>query len=132
MNPLTVLIIDDSEIIREKLVSQLSRIPNVSVAGQAGTVADAVRAFNNSSPHVVVLDMQLGDGKGFDVLKEIKRRHGNTTVVMFTNCPALEFRKQSLESGADLFLEKGQGFTVLSDFLSWLARERNRTAQAGM
>ncbi|GJQ20294.1 MAG: hypothetical protein HBSIN02_06490 [Bacteroidia bacterium] len=126
---LSVLIVDDSELIREKLAGQLRTIPEFSEADQAGTVMEALRRVNDRVPQVVVLDIKLADGTGFEVLKEIRRQGMETAVVMYTNLPASGYRRFCLEAGADLFLEKAQGFTLLMDVLRWLAREKHKSTQ---
>lgn len=71
MKSLRVLIVDDEPLIRLGIRKDLSGMPSVEVVGECGCVADAVAAIRSDRPDLVLLDVQLPDGKGFDVVREI-------------------------------------------------------------
>ncbi len=62
-----VLIVDDHELFRAGVRSQLE--PGVEIAGEAATVADAVRMIEELGPDVVLLDVHMPDGGGVEVLR---------------------------------------------------------------
>jgi two-component system, LytTR family, response regulator len=68
---LRVLIADDEPLIRLGIRRALEAMPEVAVAGECGTVADAVAAVERESPDVVVLDVQMPGGTGLDVVRAL-------------------------------------------------------------
>jgi two-component system LytT family response regulator len=71
MNPLRLLIVDDEPLIRTGIRSDLAGVPFVHVAGESGCVAEAVEAIRSGNFDLVLLDVQMPDGSGFDVVREI-------------------------------------------------------------
>lgn len=66
-----LLIVDDEPRIRSGIRRDVESIPEVIVAGECGSVAEATRAIRSSHIDLVLLDVQLPDGTGFDVVREI-------------------------------------------------------------
>jgi two-component system, LytTR family, response regulator len=67
---LRVVIIDDEDHIRDSLAKLLARhCPQVAVAGTANSVESGARAIREFNPDLVLLDIQLNDGTGFDLLQ---------------------------------------------------------------
>jgi DNA-binding response OmpR family regulator len=71
----------------------------------AASVADALRVFGHVKPDLVVLDMQLPDGNGFDVLEHIRSR-GDVPTLFDTAATGIEDRVAALDRGADDYLLK--------------------------
>jgi len=71
MNTLRLLIVEDEPLIRAGIRKDVSGMPSVQVVGESGCVADAVEAIRSSEPDLVLLDVQLPDGTGFDVVREV-------------------------------------------------------------
>ncbi len=74
MNSLRLLIVDDEPLIRVGIRNDLSAMDSVHVAGECGSVAEAVDAIRSSQFDLVLLDIQMPDGTGFDVIREIGAR----------------------------------------------------------
>jgi two-component system OmpR family response regulator len=105
-NNLNVLIVDDSPGLRLRLAEMLKPVAGLTVVGQAHSVADASRAIQELSPNLVVLDLQLGDGNGIEVLRATKQVNPSIRFVIFTNQSDLQYRQRCAELGADYFLCK--------------------------
>lgn len=120
-----ILIVDDSEIIQQRLREQLSNIPNIEILNPVSSTIEAINTFNKFNPGIVILDIQLADGLGFGVLDVIKKQNPETIVIMFTNYAQPEFRKRSLDGGADFFIDKSNGFISIYDFIRWFAHDRS-------
>lgn len=71
MNSLRLLIVDDEPLIRRGIRKDLSETPSVEVIGECECVADAVDAIQSNRPDLVLLDVQLPDGTGFDVVRQV-------------------------------------------------------------
>lgn len=75
MNMLRLAIVDDEAPARASLRAALAGIPlELEVVGEAENVAAAVELLDRERPDVVLLDIWLGDGTGFDVLDQLKDR----------------------------------------------------------
>ena len=124
-HPLKVLVVDDSPALRERLIEMLSQVTGLKVVGEAESVADAQRAIEELKPGLVVLDLQLRDGSGLEVLREAKRVQPNIKLVVFTNQPELQYRQRCADLGADYFLCKSTDAKALLAIGEVLVSESN-------
>lgn len=115
-----ILIADDSEILRIRLIDILSEIEGVEVVGQAETVDEVLKAVENLKPDVLILDIQMSDDNGITALEIIKKRENPPIVIMFTNYPYLQYRKKCLDLGADFFFYKAVEFSKLINLINKL------------
>jgi two-component system, LytTR family, response regulator len=71
---LKTVIIDDDYVSRMILREMLEKfLDNVEILGEAGSVADGIKLIEDSNPDVVLLDISLPDGTGFDLLDRLKK-----------------------------------------------------------
>jgi two-component system response regulator DevR len=70
--PIRVFLLDDHEMIRRGISDLLDAEPDISVVGQAGTAAEAMRRIPAVQPDVAILDARLPDGSGIDVCRDIR------------------------------------------------------------
>jgi len=115
-----MFIVDDSEVLRSRLVQMLSEIKGIEIVGEAGFVRDAVREIKKLNPDIAILDMKMADGNGIDILTAIKKDKMTTRVIIFTNYPYLQYRKRCLDAGADFFFYKATELGKLMDLLKGL------------
>ena len=104
--PLTLLIVDDHEVVREGLSAMLDRRPNFQVVAEAGTVAEALDAARRFQPDLVVMDVRLPDGSGVEACREIRAELPGTRVVMLTSYPDEEAVIAAIIAGASGYLLK--------------------------
>lgn len=69
--PLSVLVIDDEQIARRRLIRLLRGIEGVEVVGEASDVASAMEAVQQLSPDLMLIDVQMPGGDGFDVIERL-------------------------------------------------------------
>ena len=117
-----VFVVEDSELIRERLLSMLAGVSSVEVVGHAETASDAIAGILAARPDVVVLDIKLRAGSGIEVLRTIKPRVGEAAVVMLTNYATEVCRAKCLEAGAEYFLDKSNEFERLCPIIDQLKR----------
>ena len=110
-----VLIVDDSEKIRERVVTLLSEEDQIRIVGQAGNGFDAMDAMQRLRPDTVVLDIRLPDKSGIELLKEIKAQYPSVKVIMLTNFDNVQYRRECRQLGADYFLNKTLEFEMIID-----------------
>jgi len=104
--PLTLLIVDDHEVVRQGLVAMLGRRPEFHVVGEAGTVAEAVAAARRWEPNLVVMDVRLPDGSGIEACREIRADLPDTRVVILTSYPDEDAVLSAIVAGASGYLLK--------------------------
>ncbi len=105
-----ILIVDDSEVIRQRLSSLISDTEGVELIGEAVDTQSAIRLWQSTNPDIVILDLRIpGDG-GISVLRELKRQSPETVVAVLTNYPYVAYRKRCAELGANFFFDKSTEF----------------------
>ena len=120
---LTVLIVDDSVVVRERLRALLSEVEGVRVVGEAAGIREARTAVRAVRPDVVILDVRMPDGSGIDLLADLKREVTAPRVIVLTNYPHPQYRRRCLDAGAELFLDKSAEFHRVAEALSGGATE---------
>jgi len=118
-----VFLVEDSKVIRQRLLSLLDGLPGVEIVGDSDTAADAIREITALLPDIVVLDIKLKSGSGIEVLRTIKQGQAPMTVIMLTNYATDEYRKKCLEAGADYFLDKTNEFERLFPIMRQFRRK---------
>ncbi len=101
-----VLLVDDHDLIREGLRRAFERDPGFEVVGEAGSVADAVKAAEELQPDVVIMDVRLPDGSGLDATRAIRASAPATGIVVLTMYAGDRQLFDALESGASAFVAK--------------------------
>lgn len=102
----SVLLVDDHELIRQGLARAFERDPEMEIVGQAGTVVQALAAYDSLSPDVVVTDLALPDGTGLDVIRAIRQNDQNVGLVMLTMYSGDDQIFAAMEAGASAFIGK--------------------------
>ncbi len=118
-----VLIVDDSSLLRERLVSMISELPGVTTIGQAQDSSQALSSVQKLNPDVVILDIRLSEGNGIEILQRIKKKNAAPVTIMFTNYTYPQYRKKCEETGADFFFDKSTEFNKITDVLKRISQE---------
>ena len=100
-----ILIVDDERFIRMTLVEALRSWGYVHLF-EADSVKVAKRVFEEEEPGVALLDIDLPDGSGLDILSEIKARNSETIVIMITGNVSVPNTIAALRGGAHDFIGK--------------------------
>ena len=103
---LSLMIVDDHEVVRQGLVALLGRRPEFHVVAEAGTVAEAIAAARRFRPDLIVMDVRLPDGSGIEACREIRATRPETRVVMLTSYPDEEAVLSAIIAGASGYLLK--------------------------
>ena len=109
----TFLIVDDSAVIRRRLVSMMSEIPGVQLVGEASGAVQGAELIRNEHPDVVILDIRMPNRSGIGLLEDIKNDPERPTIIILTNYPYSAYRKRCMELGASHFFDKSTEFTEL-------------------
>ena len=108
LRELSIVIADDSETIRRRLLTALTGIDGLTLLGLAEDGAEAIRMIEALRPDIIVLDISMPKRMGFDVLEEVRKYDQDAVVIMFTFDPSLALRNTCFELGANFCLHKSQ------------------------
>jgi two-component system, OmpR family, response regulator len=121
---LSVLLVEDSRVLAERLREALLAVPGVHLAGTVDSEAEAVAALQRQPVDVVLLDLHLRQGTGFGVLRAIPSdRVKKTVVIVLTNYDLAEYRRAAAALGARHFLDKLRDFDRLPTLLQQIGSE---------
>ena len=119
-----VLIADDSALLRKNISKLIvSAFPD-GIISEAEDVGPAMEAVSSRKFDVVILDLQMPGGSGFDVLEHIKKTANTCPVIILTNHATEHFRQKSEELGADFFLDKSNEYERIVDLLKNITTDR--------
>ena len=109
MSDITVLVLDDHEVVRRGICDILERADGIAVVAEAATVAQAVRRAEAVRPQVILSDLRLPDGTGLDVIAHVRAKLPETRIVVLTSYDDDEAKAAARNAGADVFLAKTAG-----------------------
>jgi two-component system, NarL family, response regulator DevR len=118
----SVLLVDDHEVVRMGLRTLLEKRDSLSIVGEAGSVAEAVAAAQQSRPDVIVMDIRLPDGNGVEACREIRGDLPDTKVIMLTSYADDEAVYGSIMAGASGYLLKQTRGQNLAEAIERVAR----------
>ena len=105
---MNVLIVDDSVLLQDRLKKSLTELHEHINVSLANNCQEAMDLFNLHTYDKIILDIGLPDGSGINLLRTFKKTKPETDVIMFTNYPSSEFKKNCMELGADYFFNKSE------------------------
>jgi DNA-binding NarL/FixJ family response regulator len=103
---ITVLIVDDHEVVREGLRLSLSRAPHIRVIGEAADGESAIALVERRKPDVVIMDVRMPGMDGLEATKELLKVVPDATVLIFTAFSERSLLARGLESGAKGYILK--------------------------
>lgn len=101
-----VFVVDDHELVREGIRFLLDTSDKLSYAGEASTYADAIARAPAVKPDLALIDVQLPDGSGIEVCREIRSALPDTRCVMLTSFSDDEAMMDAVMAGASGFIMK--------------------------
>jgi two-component system response regulator DevR len=105
-NRIRLLLVDDSQVVRMGLRSLIATEPRVEIVGEAGSVGTAVEACLRLKPEVVLLDIRLPDGTGFDACRQILAKLPDTRILVLTSVADETLVDEAIRAGANGYLLK--------------------------
>jgi DNA-binding NarL/FixJ family response regulator len=115
---ISVIIVEDSEIVRTRLAALLSQVPGVAIAAQARDGLQALSLIAEHRPQAVLLDIELPGLNGLKLLESIKRDYPACGIIVLTTYAFAEFRRRCEDLGADHFLDKSMDFERIPALLT--------------
>lgn len=120
---LSVLIVEDSPMVAERFADMVTVPDRVQVVASCVTEDNALEACERFAVDVAVIDLQLAQGTGFGVIRQLRKRPARSTciiVITFHAVPALKVA--AFEAGADYFLDKSKDMARLPTIIAELAK----------
>ena len=127
--PLSILLVEDSRVLAERLRETLQTLPGVELTGTVDCEADAIATLRSRPVDVMLLDLHLRQGTGLGVLRAIRASHAsNPVVIVLTNYDLSEYREAAAALGVQHFLDKLREF----ERLPMLLRQISTSGEPGM
>lgn len=120
--PITVMIVDDHEMVRRGACSYLEAQPDISVVAQAESGEEAVRLAQEFIPDVVLMDLVMPDMDGVEATRRVKNVSPRTQIVILTSFHQDEYVFPALQAGAVSYLLKDVKASELLEAIRRAAR----------
>jgi two-component system response regulator DevR len=105
-----VFVVEDSPLVRERLKAMVASVPGATVVGQAADVEEAIGGILAAKPDLVLLDLCLETGSGFDVLSAVRHSEPGIDFYMLSNFSSEPYRRHAERLGACGFFDKTHDF----------------------
>lgn len=102
-----ILVADDHPVVRQGLVAMLDTQPDFEIVGQAGTGTEAIERVAAQTPDVLLLDLEMPELDGVEVIRQLRDRDLDTRVIVFTAFDTDERIVGAVQAGAQGYLLKG-------------------------
>ena len=121
--PLSLLLVDDTPLIREEVRNLLEPLTTVRVTGEAADGESGVKMALDLRPDIVIMDVQMPGLNGIDATRQIKEALPRTSVIGFSVQSDPAIRRVMHDAGAATFLAKERA-TELPQVIASLIRNR--------
>ncbi|RYD77580.1 MAG: response regulator [Sphingobacteriales bacterium] len=115
-----VLIVDDSNIVVERLSAIISEMTSVGPVLISNSFNQAVNLLNVETPDAVLLDIQLPEKNGIELLAFIKSNHPTIKTIIVTNRASAYYKQLCQKMGADGFIDKSTEFEKIPGIIEML------------
>lgn len=114
----SVFLVEDSHVVLERLESMINAVPGARVTGSAAHAERAIRNILDEKPDMVLCDLRLATGSGFDVLRAVRERAPEIDVYMLSNFASEPYRRLAAELGARDFFDKSNEIERVRDVVA--------------
>jgi DNA-binding NarL/FixJ family response regulator len=125
-----VLLVDDHSAFRQPLAFMLGRVHDITVVGQAGSLAEARTLLEGVD--VAVVDLDLGDGNGMDLIPELRAANPEGQVLVLTASASRDELARAVDAGAAGVMHKSSGLNEIIDAVKRLSRGEHITDPSDM
>lgn len=115
---LTILIVDDSLIINVRLSNILEEMKSLEKLIHAGSFEEGISLLKKEKPDIILLDINLPDKSGLELLRIIKVEYPRIKVIMISNYATEQYRNLCNALGAHYFFDKTYDFDKLTTIIS--------------
>lgn len=112
-----VLLVEDSEVLTERLSEALRQIPNIELIATVDTEDGARALLARDNIDIVILDLHLRQGNGFGVLRSLSKTPKGPFIVVLTNYDLPQYKDAALALGAAYFMDKVRDYEKLPEIM---------------
>jgi len=123
--PSQVFVVEDSDVVRALWRTVVAKIAGLSLRGEFSRASTAIAAIRREAPDVVLLDINLSDGNGMEVLRVATAECPMTKVIVVSNCADPTHRRYFAKAGAHAFYDKSHELAAVRRMLASLAGVRS-------
>ena len=113
-----IFIVEDSPLVRERLLELLAEVPETRVIGTAAGADEAIEEILAARPDVVLLHLRLAQGSGFDVLRALREAAPEIDVYMLSSFATEPYRRLAARPRARDFFDKSNEFERVRDAIA--------------
>lgn len=110
---MNILIVDDAENVRHNILRLLVQESGFNTFREAASCAEAMVCLEKEVPAVLIVDLKLPDGSGFEIIEKASLMKPKPMIVVLSNFGLAKFREKSLALGASYFFDKTEEFDLL-------------------
>ena len=122
MKQISVLIVDDHQMMRDALVTILERHKDIKIVGQASDGREGAEIAEKLKPDVVTLDVAMPNLNGLDAARHIRRKSASTRIIMLTAYEEDLYIQHALEAGVDGYVTKHSAAETLAKAVREVAK----------
>lgn len=108
-----IMVVDDHPVVRAGLCTIINSQKDMKVVGEHGNASDALDAFEQERPDVVLMDLRMPGMSGLEAIRSLHRRYGYKHVLVLTTYEGDEDIHQALQAGAAAYIIKGMNSSRL-------------------
>jgi len=120
-----ILLVDDSDILRNHLITILSEMENVEIIGESLDTDSAIKDLKKKKPDLMILDIRIPGG-GIHVLKIAKEKYPDLKIIIFTDYPYPQYRTKCMAIGADYFFDKSTETEKMIEEIRQLVKQADK------
>jgi DNA-binding NarL/FixJ family response regulator len=106
---ITVLLVNNETIVREGLRMRFALERDITIAGEASTVAEAIEQVQKLQPDIVLMELTLPDKDGIAAIASLRAAHAESAVVVLSMQDDATIRARAQAAGAVAFVGKHEG-----------------------
>ena len=129
VKPMKMLLVEDSTLLREVLFETINNLKNLSVEGMAATQSKANSLLDEMQFDILLLDIELSEGNGFEVIKHTQTNHypfRPPVLMMLTNHANPHYRSMAKGLGVHYFFDKSMDFDLAIQAIEFEAERFNK------
>ena len=112
--PIRLLLVDDHQLVRVGLRAVLHNNQSITIVGEAGSKAAALRAVKRLKPDIVLMDVRLPDGSGVEAARDILAGHPATRIIFLTSYADDDSALAAVLAGAHGYVLKNINSSLLT------------------
>ncbi len=115
MKPANIFVVDDHPLIRKGLCDAINAETDLRVCGEAGGYHETLQHLRAEAPDVLVLDLNLKDGDGWNLLQELRAENHLPPTLVLSVCDEEVYAQRLLQAGARGYLMKHEPIAAVLD-----------------